>query len=80
MAEVCEVKIRGKWEQIALDDALRLDSGRVKRCPECHGQVRAHKPGKDGMVAHFEHFERHPGCYLGDCFDGRRRPHRKALT
>jgi hypothetical protein len=31
------------------------------------------------MVAHFEHYERHPGCHLGDCFDGNPRPHRKAL-
>lgn len=31
------------------------------------------------VAAHFEHFERHPGCSLGDCFDGNRRPHPGAL-
>jgi hypothetical protein len=75
----CELKIRGGWQPITLDEALQLAPSRIKRCAICHGQVRAHA-GTDGMVAHFEHFKLHPGCYLGDAFDGNPRPHLKALT
>jgi hypothetical protein len=74
MAE-CEVKVGGDWKRLTLDQALELDPSRLKRCPECHGQVRLHKASIDGMVAHFEHYERNPGCSLGDCFDGNPKLH-----
>jgi hypothetical protein len=74
MAE-CEVKVWGDWKHLTLDQALELDPSRLKRCPECHGQVRLHKASIDGMVAHFEHYERNPGCSLGDCFDGNPKLH-----
>jgi hypothetical protein len=83
MAEIlengCDLKVREGWQPISLEEALRLPPTRIKRCPVCQGQVRAHKTGIDGTVAHFEHFKLHPGCYLGDAFDGNPRPHRKAL-
>jgi len=47
------------------------------RCPECHGRVRAHSAGRDGISAHFEHRENNPGCYLGYNFDGVERKRRK---
>jgi hypothetical protein len=75
----CEVRIRGTWQWISSSDALRLDRARIKRCPECHGQLRVHKPGP-GIASRFEHYERNPGCSSGDCFDGTRRRHPKALT
>jgi hypothetical protein len=75
----CELKVFGGWQPITLDEVLSLHPSRIKRCPVCHGRVRAHKAADNGMVAHFEHYERHPGCHLGDCFDGNPRPHRKAL-
>jgi hypothetical protein len=34
------------------------------RCPECHGRVRAHGVGRDGMAAHFEHYENNPAGRL----------------
>ena len=75
---ICELKIKGTWQAITLDQALRLDKGRLMRCPECHGRVRAHSAGRDGMSAHFEHRENNPGCYLGYNFDGVKRKHRKS--
>ena len=75
----CELRVREGWQPITLDEALRLHPTRIKRCPVCHGKVRAHQAGDNGMVAHFEHFEVHAGCYLASDFDGNPRPHRKAL-
>lgn len=80
-AKECEVRVRGAWVRVSLDDALnRLDASRPKRCIQCHGEVRAHAEGRDGMAAHFEHRHRHKGCSFGDCFDGAVRPHPKALA
>jgi hypothetical protein len=75
----CELKIFGGWRPITLEEALAMQATRIKRCPICHGRVRVHPTSVDGLVAHFEHFELHPGCYLGDGFDGNPRPHRRAL-
>jgi len=77
---MCELKVRGVWTRITLEDALRLDKDRIKRCLECQGQVRAHQAGKNGEAAHFEHYERNPGCSLGHFFDGTPRMHRKPLV
>ena len=74
----CEVRVLGRWTLLELSQALKLDPVRIKRCPECHGQVRVVKAGRS-TAAHFEHYERHPGCASGDCFDGTRRRHPKAL-
>jgi hypothetical protein len=79
IGEAWEVKVRGEWQRITLQDALRLDKDRLKRCPECYGRVRAHSVGKNGEAAHFEHFEQNPGCYLGHNFDGTKRSHRKPM-
>jgi hypothetical protein len=79
-SDECEMLVRGEWIRISLDDALsKYDASRTKRCVECHGQVRAHREGSDGMRAHFEHFERHDGCSLGVSFSGIRSMHRKPL-
>ena len=76
----CELWNGRHWVSITIEQALELPSRRRKRCPECGGRVRAHKASDDGiMAAHFEHFERHPGCSLGDSFDSNRRPHPEAL-
>jgi hypothetical protein len=75
----CELKILEGWQPITLDEALSLHPDRVKRCPVCHGRVRAHKAGDDGAAARFEHVQTHLGCYLASDFDGNPRPHRKAL-
>jgi hypothetical protein len=74
----CEVRVEGVWTFTELSAALKLDPVRIKRCAECHGQVRLVKASR-GTAAHIEHYERHPGCSLGDCFDGMRCMHPKAL-
>ena len=74
----CEIRVQGQWTLVELPRALKLDAIRIKRCPECHGQVRIVKAGR-AEAAHFEHYERHPGCSLGDGFDGTRRKHPKAM-
>lgn len=76
---VCELRVLEGWQPITLEEALKLAPSQIKRCPVCHGRVRARQAGKDGAVAHFEHYERHLGCYLLDDFDGNPRPHPKAL-
>ncbi|MFG1221667.1 hypothetical protein [Xanthobacter wiegelii] len=60
--ELCEIKSKGAWVPLPIEDALKLDGSIIKRCPQCHGRVRAHKQSNNGMRAHFEHFEAHPGC------------------
>ena len=76
----CEVRVRGQWIRISLEDALRLDKDRLKRCPYCHGRVRAHATGKNGEVAHFEHYEAYSGCMWCYKYDGGgQRMHRKPL-
>lgn len=76
----CEVRVRGEWIKIGLEDALRLDKDRIKRCPHCHGRVRAHATGKNGAAAHFEHDEANPGCMYSHKYDGGgQRMHRKVI-
>lgn len=77
----CEVKRAGVWVRISIQDALEMDSVQLKRCPECHGRVRAHKDGKDGPPqAHFEHFDAHAGCSKSVKFKGVKSAHPKAVT
>jgi nitrate/TMAO reductase-like tetraheme cytochrome c subunit len=76
----CEVQDRGEWKPIDLALALRMPNTRLKRCPECHGRVRAHSAGMNGMRAHMEHHSRHKGCARGDCFGGVSTLHPDALT
>jgi hypothetical protein len=78
--EKCEVKVRGAWVTISLRDALTLDKDRIKRCPECHGRLRAHGIGRNGEAAHFEHYEANPGCMWSYTYDGgAQRMHRKPV-
>jgi hypothetical protein len=41
----CEIKVRGEWLRIEIEAALERYAGGLKRRPECHGPVRAHKVG-----------------------------------
>jgi hypothetical protein len=70
----CEIKKNGSWELVSVDEARALGSSERKRCPECHGKVRAMRAGGD-TPAHFEHAPKHNGCSLSHRFDGSRRPH-----
>ncbi|MEI5677361.1 MULTISPECIES: hypothetical protein [unclassified Mesorhizobium] len=80
-SEICEVKARGEWVAVSIEDALRmLHPDRTKRCPECHGAVRAHSHSKDGMRAHFEHLIAHKGCSKSTAFDGQPSTHPKAIS
>lgn len=68
--DTCEVKVQNGWIVIPIAKALSLHPERVKRCPECHGRVRAHSEGNDGMRAHFEHCRAHVGCSRSFKHDG----------
>jgi len=66
-----QVKVRGVWTRISIEDALRLDSAEIKRCIACHGRMRAHKRAVTGQRAHFEHLSGHTGCSrMGPYFSG----------
>src|ERR1043166_908395 len=82
MAEVhddtCEMKRRGEWILISIDEALDRHSDKVMRCPACHGRVKAHHASNNGMRAYFEHYDAHPGCPRGSSYIGTPSPHPKA--
>lgn len=78
----CEIKIEREWVRLSIDEALKLDSRTLKRCPACHGRVRAHKKSETGAKAHFEHImAAHPGCSrMGKYFSGVPSLHPEPLT
>jgi hypothetical protein len=73
-----ELWVLDQWILIDTDLGRKMAPGRRMRCPECHGAVRFHE-GSSGVTAQFEHLEGNPGCSLGDCFDGTRRPHGRPM-
>lgn len=75
----CEIKIAGRWTIVDIEDALRSYGDEIKRCPECHGRMRAHNAGTTDQRAHFEHYVRHKGCSLKSGFSGRRERHPHAI-
>lgn len=63
---VCEVRHGPIWISVTIDLALNLGRETVMRCIECHGALRPHRAGRDGVPsAHFEHLSRHKGCSKG---------------
>lgn len=79
---VCEVSSQKAWATATIHEVLerRARGHRLKiRCPECQGQVRAHKEANNGMQAHFEHLEAHKGCSNSTTFNGRRTQHPKPI-
>ena len=81
MVDLCQVKVRGEWIDATIDEALTVYAGLAKRCPECHGEVRAHKQYNTGSRAHFEHLVVHAGCSLKPrTFSGTRTFHPLALS
>ncbi|WP_146606155.1 hypothetical protein [Mesorhizobium kowhaii] len=80
--DFCEMESGiGVWAPIEVYQALELNPDRRKRCPECHGAVRAHREGNNGMRAHFEHIEGHDGCSLKPrTFSGTKSMHPDALS
>ena len=78
----CEVRVQSKWQWIPVANAMKLGRFRIKRCPECHGQVQVYQAtDQHRMIVHLvAHYESHSGCSLGDCFDRIRTLHPKALV
>ena len=73
--DYCEVWGRTGWRKVSVASALARPSA-LTRCIECHGAVRLHVEGPQGVPrAHAEHREGHPGCSLGHYFSGVRSPH-----
>jgi hypothetical protein len=81
-ADSCKAKVHGTWTSITIDEALGAYADYLKRCPECHGRVRAHRRAKNGMRAHFEHHRAHAGCSLsrGVPFSGHHSIHPEAIS
>jgi hypothetical protein len=75
----CEIQQGGVWVLIGIAQAFDLPHDTKKRCPECHGQLRAHRAGKDGPRAHFEHRMTHSGCQFSHHFEGVRSKHPAAI-
>ncbi len=81
MRDTCEIKAFKQWHSITLEAALTTYARREFRCPECQGQIRAHKEGSSGVPrAHFEHLVANPGCSLGNCFSGTPARHLRPLA
>lgn len=71
----CELWGPRGWRTVSVTHALTRPE-RIVRCPECHGAVRLHMAGPNGVPrAHAEHRVGHPGCTLGHYFKGIRSPH-----
>lgn len=50
-------------EPVSIIDALELrDRGIKFKCDDCGESVSAHKQGKRGAKAHFEHHQANPHC------------------
>lgn len=75
--DTCEIQVRDGWSMLTIEQALELNPSLPKRCPECRGQVRGHRASSNGMRAHFEHIQAHPGCSrsTGTLFAGTRTLH-----
>jgi hypothetical protein len=81
MEDLCELKTKDGWARLDIHQALALNPELSKRCPECHGAVRAHKASNNGMRAHFEHIISHAGCSLKPkTFSGIKSMHPDALA
>ena len=75
----CEAWIEGAWKTVSIQTARDYPE-LARRCSECHGQIKIMRAGHGGAPrSHPEHYERHKGCSLGNCFDGERRPHPKQV-
>lgn len=71
----CDIWGAKGWRTVTAQYALTR-KGTLLRCVECHGAVRIHSEGPNGIPrAHAEHRQGHPGCSLGHYFDGTRTPH-----
>jgi hypothetical protein len=75
----CEIPDGEGWKEVSVEGAIGMPRTVEKRCPECHGPVRAHKEGANGASPHIEHRQRHKGCSRGDCFNGHQSPHPHAI-
>ena len=71
----CEVWFGDAWVVVPIETAIAHPE-LTRRCPECHGKVKAMRAGPENKPrAHPEHYSRHKGCSLGDCFDGKNTLH-----
>lgn len=66
----CEIWLGDAWAVVPVETAIAYPE-LSRRCPECHGKIKTMRAGPGNKPrAHPEHFKRHKGCSLGDCFDG----------
>jgi hypothetical protein len=63
------------WVVMPVVKAYQLRDVEV-RCQECHGRVRPICAGPNGVPSAYpKHHRKHPGCSLGDFYDGKPRMH-----
>jgi hypothetical protein len=68
------------WVKMPVFRAVQMGDTPETRCPECHGPVRLHRAGPNGVpAAHAEHRRGHAGCSLGCYFEGTRSQHPDAI-
>lgn len=71
----CDTWNSGGWRRVSVQ-AVLVRAEAVVRCMECHGSIRLHRAGPNGVPrAHAEHLVGHTGCSLGHYFDGTRSMH-----
>lgn len=69
------------WVRMPVAKVMQLGEEPQTRCLECHGPVRLHKAGPNGVpAAHAEHRVGHKGCSLGCYFEGTKSSHPDAIS
>jgi len=80
--QTCEVRIKGTWRSVSLDEAVRRYAEAVKRCPSCHGRVSINGAySGPGFGKTMTHRRAHSGCPLKPgTFSGTPSLHPQALS
>ena len=79
--DTCEVRIDGAWTPMPVAEASVLHRSADKRCPDCHGRVRAHGTYGPRTRITMMHHRAHDGCpRMPRQYTGTPTPHPEALT
>ncbi len=73
----CEMKWRGEWRVISLEQASVFDPRRLRRCVECHGPIRLTTVNNTITLVHTVG---HDGCSRHTSYSGVRSKHPRALS
>lgn len=77
----CEVRIDGVWTHMSAAEAHARHRNADKRCPDCHGRVRAHGTYGAQQRISIVHRQRHDGCpRMPRQYAGTPKPHPDTLA